>query len=599
MIFQTGVISEWASDGQHFLLEHFDTIHKSPSHIYHSALPLSPSSSWLYKHYIAEASPIVKIVKGVPARWGECSRTTLLSSYTSTLSHHGNSIAAGSVDGDIIIINVITGVQSAVLCEHKDLVGCVVFSSDGTSLVSGSDDKTVKLWDVQTGGVVKTFLGHKREVESVSISADCTTIASGSFDGTICLWNIQTGVCYHTIKQEDLVLHVMFSLKDPQHLISISNKKVQQWDSNGCQIRPPFDGLHVAFSSDGTQFVSCYERAIMVHNSSSGAVVTEFWAAGDAHLCCISPDNRLVAVAAYKTAYCWDITSKPRLVETLIGHTEQIESLIFSSPTTLISASGDGSVKFWQIGAQSTDPPIFDLDFTSLPLGPINSVTLQSKKRIAITSDSDGLVRVWSISTGICKEYFQTLVQACHMGDAQLVNGKFIFVWYANNWVYACDAENGEALWEVHGPYHHIMDLRISGDGLRVFGLYEYSIWAWSLQTGEVVWEMEVEYREGPGSLIVDGSKVWVCWPQSEYKGWDFGIPGSTPVELSNISTHPGSNRLWDPNQARIKNPATGEVVFQLSGRFANPVSVQCNFSHLVAGYQSGEILILDLRNVK
>ena len=68
---------------------------------------------------------------------------------------------------------------------------------------------------------------------------------------------------------------------------------------------------------------------------------------------------------------------------------------------------------------------------------------------------------------------------------------------------------------------------------------------------------------------------------------------------LSNIPALPGPNGLWDPNQARIKNPATGKVVFQLSGRFANPVSVQCDGSHLVAGYQSGEILILNLANVK
>ena len=70
-------------------------------------------------------------------------------------------------------------------------------------------------------------------------------------------------------------------------------------------------------------------------------------------------------------------------------------------------------------------------------------------------------------------------------------------------------------------------------------------------------------------------------------------------MEVSNIPTLPGPHKFWDPNQARIKNPATGEVVFQLSGRFANPVSVQCDGSHLVAGYQSGEVLILDLTNVK
>ena len=600
MVFQEGVTSEWASDGQHFLLEHFDTIHNSPSHIYHSALPLSPTSSWLYKQYIAEALPIVKIVKGVPVAWGVCSRTTLLSSYTSTLSHHGNSIAVGSQSGDIIILNAITGSQSAILSEHTKGVICVVFSSDGTSLVSGSWDRTVKLWDVQTGGVVKTFLGHKRDVWSVSISADCTTVASGSLDHTICLWNIQTGVCYHTIQQQQFVDHVVFSPKDPQHLISIFSNKLWQWDANGCQIRPPFNGSHVAFSSDGTQFVSCHRKTITVYNSSSGESVTKFRAVESAHRCCISPDNRLVAVAVDKIAYCWDITTpEPQLVGIFIGHTYTVTALIFSSSTTLISASGDRSVKFWQIGAQSTDPSITDLKPTPLPLASIKSVTLKSKKGIAITGDSDGVIKAWDISTGICKISFQTLAKGYYKGDAQLINGRLIFVWYVDNRIHVWDAENGKLLWEADGPWTHIEDLRISEDSSRVFGLHAPSIWAWSLQTGEVVGKMEIEYEGYSGSLIVDGSKVWVHWPESNYKGWDFGIPGSTPVELSNIPTLSGSNRLWGPNQTTIKNPATGEVVFQLSGTFANPVGMQCDDSHLVAGYQSGDILILDLTNVK
>ena len=597
MIFQAGVISEWANDGQHFLLEHFDTIQNSPSHIYHSALPFSPSSSWIYKHYSAEASPLVKIVKGVPARWGVCSRTTILGSSTWTLSRHNNSIAIGSEHGDIIILNAITGSQSAVLSGHTGRVTCVVFSSDGTSLVSGSSDKTVKLWDVQTGGGVKTFFGHTDWVRSVSISADCTTIASGSEDKTNCLWSIQTGKCYHTIQQQDYVYHVMFSPKDPQHLISISNSKVWQWDASGHQIRPPFDGSNVAFSSDGSQFVSCHGKTITVHNSSSGATVTEFQTVGDSHQCCFSPNDMLVAVAADKTAYCWDITSEPQLVETFIGHSQTISSLIFSSSTTLVSASYDKSVKFWQIGAQSMDLAITNLKSTSPPLAPIESIILQSKEGIAITYDSDGVVQAWDISTGTCRMSYQTPAKYHHKRDLQLANGRLIFIWYVDDMIHVQDVENGKLLWEVDIPWDGVDDLRISGDGCRVFGLYAPHIWAWSLQTGEVVGKMKIGYNGIEGSLIVDGSKVWVCWDGSNYKGWDFDID-STP-ELSNTSTPLSLSRLWDLKQARIKNPATGEVIFQLSGRFANPLCVQCDDSYLVASYQSKEMLILDLTNVK
>ena len=543
---------------------------------------------------------MVKVVQGLPAGWDVCSRTTLLSSFTRILSHHGGSVAVGSEPGDITILNVITGSQSAVLSEHTKRVGHVVFSSDGTSLVSASWDKTIKLWDVQTGGVAKTFFGHKGGVLCVSISADSTTIASGSVDRTVCLWNVQTGECYHTIQQQEHVFHVILSPTDPQHLRSISNQKVWQWGANGFQIGPPFDGSHGAFSSDGTQFVSCFKEVITVHNSRSGEIITKFQATGNTHQCCFSPDSGLVAVAAGKIAYCWDITaSEPKLVETFIGHTEEITSLIFSSPSTLISASVDKSVKFWQIGAHSTDPALIDLKPTSLPSAPIKSVILQSKEAIAFTSDSSGVIKAWDISTGTCKTSSQTPAKYHDKWDAQLGNGRFIFVWNTFRKIHAWDGENGGLLWETNVLWDMVEDLKISGGGAWVFAIYAPWIWALSLQTGEVMEKTGIGFAVITRSLVVDGSKVWACWEQSNYRGCDFGIPGSTPVELPNKPTLPAPSKFWDSKQASIKNTATGKVVFQLSGRFSNPVSVKCDNSYLIAGYWSGEILILDLTNVK
>ena len=458
---------------------------------------------------------------------------------------------------------------------------------------------TVKLWDMQTGGIVKTFFGHINKVRSVSISAGCTRIASGSNDKTIRLWDIQTGECCHTIQQRQVVYQVMFSPKDPQHLTSISCGKVWQWDGSGCQIRPPFGGSHVTFSSDGSQFVSCLGKTITVHNSSSGTTITHFQVADDSQRCCFSPDNKIVAVAVGRTTYCWDITtSKPQLVETFIGHTQMITSLVFSSFTALVSASQDKSVRFWQTRAQSTDPPITSPKPMSLPSALIESVTLQSKEGIAITSDSEGIIKTWDTSTGICKTSFQTPAKDSYRRDTQLVNGKVVFVWCTNRKMHVWDTEKGELLQEVKVPSYNIQDLRISGDGSRFFGLYVSSIWAWSLQTGEVMGRMEIGHCRSSGSLIVDGSKVWACWPGSNPKGWDFGID-SAPMELPNISTPPSPSRLWDPEQARIKHPSSGEAVFQLSGRFLKPVYVQCDDAYLVSGYQSGEILIFDLTNVK
>jgi WD40 repeat protein len=602
MIYQAGVVSKWTNDSQRFLLEHFDTIQNSPSHIYHSALSLSPSSSWLHKCYSTELSHIVMVVKGLPAEWGMCSRTVLLDSYTWALAYHNNSIAVGREPGDIVILSAITGSQTAVLSGHMGIVTCFTFLPDGTSIVSGSIDETVKLWDAQTGGVVKTFSGHTDSVRSVSISADCTIIASGSRDETIRLWDIQAGECQHVIMQQGAVEHIIFSPTNPKHLISICDGKLWQLDTNGHQIRPPHNGSHIAFSPNGTQFVSCYEGVITVQHPSSGVIVAEFQVTnGYTQYCCSSPDGRLVAIAGDNTVYVFDITSSdPHLVETFIGHTEHITSLVFSSPTTLISASRDRSVKFWQIEAPSADLVVAGQKSTFFTSAPIMSIALQAKDGITITTDSDGMVKTWDIPTGLCKASFQTPAKDPCKKDVQLIDGRLILVWGLEQMIHILDVETGEILLEIDCG-EDLDDLRISGDGSRIFSLSSYYIYSWSVQTGKVMNKGIVEYSSSIGSLgslVVNGSKVWVHSPQSEYEGWDFGIIGSSPIWLSNMPILPIGRILWDPRQAMIKNGDTGEVVFQLCGGFAEPTDVQCDGSYLVAGYHSGEILIVELKYI-
>ena len=603
MIAQAGVGSKYTNDSQQFLLEHFDTICNSPSHIYHSALPLSPSSSWLRKCYSAELLYTVKVVKGLPTEWGMCSRTVLLDSPVQALSCYNNTIAVGSQPGDITILNAITGSQTAVLSGHRAEVNSLAFSSDGTLLVSGSDDYTVKLWDLQTGGVVKTFSGHADWVWSVSISADHTTIASGSNDRTIRLWDIKTGECHHTIKQSGYVMDVSFSPTDPQHLLSVCDGQVWQWDTNGHQIKPPYDGSWISFSSDGTQLVSCNEAVVTIQTIDSGVILAKFYMANsNTTRCCFSPDSKLIAVAIGETAYVWDITSSgPHLAGTFIGHTRNIASLAFSSSSSLISASIDQSVNFWKIGTPSTESAVTDPNSISLASAPIKSTVLQAQDGIILTSDSDGVVKTWDISTGLCKASFQTPANDFDKSDIQLSNGRLIFVWFANHKIHIWDAEKEELLFTLDksGP---LEDLKISEDGSKVFYLDGQTIQASSLQTGEVVGKVEVKgHTWYLGYLTVDGPRTWVHYPELGYQGWDFGVPDSLPVQLSDISPcrlHPNGAIVFDISLSRVRDKTTGKVVFQLSRGFGIPVDVQWSGNSLVVCYPPKEMLILDFSHL-
>jgi len=523
-----------------------------------------------------------------------CSRTVSLDEIPLALSYWNNTIAVGSQASDIIILDGVTGTQLATLSGHTDLVTSLTFSSDGISLVSGSDDYTVKLWDVQTGGVVKTFSGHTGWVHSVSISADYTRIASGSGDCTIHLWDIQTGGCHHIIKQQGSVYHVNFSPTNPQYLLSKSNDKIWQWDVNGHQIQPTYDGFRSAFSPDGTQFALC-DRTVTVQNSDSRAIVAEFHVADSgASCCCFSPDGRLIAVASSHTMYVWDITTPdPHLIETFIGHTGDITSITFASPSSLISASEDKSVKFWQIGGLSTDQVASDPKSTPSPSASIESVSLQARDGIAISSDSAGVVKTWDILTGLCKTSFQTPAEGDCWRDAQLIDGKIILVWLKDEKVHVWDAGKGELLQTLDASGSGSKRITISGDGSKVFYQSKNLIQAWSMWTWESVGEVKLEDDQQTDYLQVDSSRICVWVKDSYTQGWDFGISGSPPIVLSNPSTE-RPHLDFIPGLDRIKDTDTGREVFQFFGKYAEFRVAQWDGQYLVAGYQSGEVLILD-----
>ena len=345
--------------------------------------------------------------------WGPCSRTVSFNDYLLCLSYWSNTIAVGSTSGAVIILCAVTGSQAAILSGHKKWVRSVAFSSDGGLLVSGSDDKTVKLWDMQTGGVVGTFHGHSYQVQSVSISADHTKIVSGSADSTIRLWDIQTWECLYIIEQHGPVHYVGFSSMGPGYTISISCGKVWLWDANGHQIPPTYNGTHITFSPDHTQFALSNGNFVTVQNSDSRVTVAEFYVTNNTGHYCFSPDCRFIAAAAGHTAYVWDITSPgPHLVETFFGHTNNITSLVFSSPSSLISTSEDRSVKFWQIGLFSTDPVPIDLESISPA---IQSISLQAGVGIAILSDEERMV------TNPGQTFFHFLLQYTHSPAVELL----------------------------------------------------------------------------------------------------------------------------------------------------------------------------------
>ena len=512
----------------------------------------------------------------------------------------------GLVCGRIIILDAVTGAYTSILSEHNDQVRCLTFSLDGALLVSGSNDTTIKLWDTQTGGVIRTFYGHTNYVTSVSISLDCTTIISGSWDKTIRLWGVSTGECCYIIEGcTRWVTSVSFSKNSQIIISSFEDCTVRWWGVDGHQIQQVKGGPGVAFSPDGTKFVSFGGMDTTVQNSDSGVVVAELPVANDqVQSCCFSPDGRTIAGAIGSTIYLWDINgSVPHLVETFVGHTENIYSLEFSSPSTLISASYDRSAKFWQIGASPKDSVVTSSGPTPAL---IKSVSLQSADSIAISSDSAGVVRMLDISTGIYRVSFQTpCPEYINQRDIQLIDSRLIFVWCGdkNKEVHVWDVTRNQLLRKIHVPSSWVFkDLRISGDRSKVFYVDSHTIYAYDIWTGEAVGKVEL-VQIVQDCLTVQGTKIWVRSIYTSTQGWEFGIPGSSPVQLLNTpSERPhldfvDGTKSWNSGLSRVEDTATGKGVFYFFGKYGWPLVSQWDGCYLIAAYGS-EVLILDFFNV-
>ena len=512
------------------------------------------------------------MLMGLPDRWDACYRTIHVGGRSSAFARWGDTIAVG-LGNDVVLLDAITGGRTSVLCSHKDSIQSLTFSLDGTLLVSRSDDYTINLWDVKTGGSIRTLIGSGPLYQDLSISPDSTTIALET-DGTISLLDVRTerrsSIGNH---QSGQVMAISFSPVDSRRLLSTYfDGTIRLWSVDGSQIWARRDKAgwvdSLAFTPDGTRFISRegMEGAV-VRDSESGSVVVRLGVPGDTPLlqCCFSPDGRFVACSSGSTIHVWDIANRQVLpVQHLAGHANSILFLAFSP--SLVSGSIDGSVKFWESGSFLAESGRADSMAALDGSSSIESVNLFIKQGTIVTSDASGTVKTWDLATGRRKSSFWT--PANGLRDTHLAGDTLILVWDTGyRECYIWDVYKGEQLQSFKStPF--ATDLKISGDGSKIFVLGLDGISAVSMQTGRRLGS--VKFGDGSDGLVVRGSRVGTGKPHGW--GWDFGGPkvsafGQFPdgprLELADRNTGFGDSRpRW------IEDAVTKRGVFRLPERY-------------------------------
>jgi WD40 repeat protein len=235
-----------------------------------------------------------------------------------------------------------------------------------------------------------------------------------------------------------------------------------------------------------------------------------------------------------------------------------------------------------------------DSKATTSHLAQVMSVTLQGTEGIIVTSHSNGVVRIWDIITGNCKRSLPTPLQDDHYHrDARVIDDRLIIVWLNEGEINIWDAGNQQLL-SAKLDLINLQDLKISGDGSKVFLLDFNCIRLWSIQKG-----CNIAVQELSGfmkSLTTEGSRVWAHYLQSDWMGWDFEHPDS-PIQLGReppSKLHTGGTILWNCGLSRIQDTTSGKVLFQLSTGLGMPADVCWKDQYLVACFRSGKVLVFD-----
>ncbi|MCU1281530.1 MAG: High-affnity carbon uptake protein Hat/HatR, partial [bacterium] len=383
------------------------------------------AEGWLDAHGIALEAESLGVARHVFAR----DQSFASGDY----SDDGSSFVSAGPDRTIVIRRLGDGRPTAVLPDAGDAFHIRFAGADKVVYVN-LGDAALHLWRI--GDTTSSVLrGHTDIIRALAISPHDKTVATGSDDGTVRLWDLATKSSRQLIRHNGRVNAVRFS-RDGHRVFSAGyDGAVRFADLERAQTGVVADG-HVALTAlaasadDRVLACSTVDGSIrwwdLVANVAGSYRAHEGAAVNDVD---ISRDGRFIASAGEnKTVVLYDRDARRGL--TLIGHTQPVDSVSFSSAQGLLaSAARDGNIVLWRLdgtvrqilrGHALTTLAHFSADGTSIEslsadkttriwsIGPEGSQVLQGGSDHVLkvvfapdgsslaTSTRDGTIRVWT-----------------------------------------------------------------------------------------------------------------------------------------------------------------------------------------------------------
>ncbi|QRV73470.1 Tyrosine kinase family catalytic domain protein [Ceratobasidium sp. AG-Ba] len=263
----------------------------------------------------------------------------------------------------IIVYEVHTGKRIYDPLKAGSYPRCIVYSSDGRLIACSTWYYTVSLWDAATGREIRTIETPQRSVNCVAISLDNRIIVSGGYEKHIRVWDIETGnqiTSIAVIGGRQATYELYFSPDGTRLVAQCGDNTIKMYSTANWKYVRSYVGylsqvFGIIFSPDGRR-IACApsEDSICLWDAVTAVPIDPSYLqfSGCITIIAYSPDGRYIAaVFTDASIQICDAESGTLINGPLYGHQATVHEVAFlPDGTRLITASGDGEVKFWEVG---------------------------------------------------------------------------------------------------------------------------------------------------------------------------------------------------------------------------------------------------------